>query len=200
MRGKVAYAYLNEANELALRKAGVWDKIKVIELAGTADIVPAMIEKKVDCFLWAIGGAYSLEIKTAVGLDWISLAEEEAGVVRGIAGMALWKAPRWILEMYDYPLDKVLRSYAYCFGLAVHSGMPDHVAYGILNAVYGDNHLDEVRSLTMDLKDTNIKLAVRDFWLPFHAGAVRFYKDKGVWTDAMEAKQKEFLAKGGFSK
>lgn len=78
--------------------------------------------------------------------------------------------------------------------------MEDQVAYGILNAVYSENRLNEVRSLSQDLNDSDIKLAVKYSWLPFHAGAVKFYKEKGVWTDEMEAKQKEFLAKRGLPK
>ncbi len=193
--------FQNQVAETVMRHAGVWDKATILEMATTSDIAPSMIEKKVDCFIWSIGGAYSLEIKTSVGMDWISFTEEEQrAAVAAVPGVVAWTAPRWILDMYGYPPNKILRSVAYCFAFAVRSDMPDHVAYGILNAVYGDKHLDEVRSLSKDLTDTTLDLAVRHFWLPLHSGAVRFYKDKGVWTGEMEAKQKEFLAKRGFSK
>jgi len=193
--------YQNKLIETVMTHAGVWDKATIVKMGSTADLAPAMIEKKVDCFYWAIGGAYSLQIKQAVGIDWISLTEEEQRVGLAVTpGEVAWTAPRWILEMYDYPSDKVLRSHAYCFGIGVRGDMPDHVAYGILKAVYGENHLDEVRVLSQDLTDTNIELAVQGFWLPFHPGAVKFYEEQGVWTAAMEARQKEWLAKRGFSK
>ena len=73
--------------------------------------------------------------------------------------------------------------------------MPDHVAYGIVAAIYDGNHLDEVRALSKDLTDTSIEMAVKHSWLPFHPGAVKYYKDKGVWTKEMEARQQEVLAK-----
>ena len=193
--------YQNKLIETMMRHAGVWDKATIIKMGSTADLAPAMIEKKVDCFYWAIGAAYTLQIKQAVGIDWISLTEEEQRAGLAVTpGQVAWTAPRRILEMYDYPPEKVLRSTAYCQGIGVRRDMPDHVAYGVLKAIYDENHLDEVRALSKDLTDTSIKLAVKHFWLPFHPAAVRFYEDKGVWTDAMEAKQKEFLAKRGFSK
>ena len=193
--------YLNEANKLILEKAGVWDKIKPIAMASTTEVAPDMIEKKVDSFCWAIGAPYSLQIKQSVGIDWISLTEGEAAAVMGIPGLVPWTASGWILKMYDYPPDKILRSYAYTFGYAVRSDMPDHVAYGMLDAVYGKNHLDEVRSLSKHLVETSLDLSVKYFWVPFHSGAVKYYKDKGVWTPEMDTRQKELLGmRGGGSK
>ena len=152
-------ASMNDCSEALLRHAGVWDKIIVVETAGTGDFASAMIEKKVDTFLGGLGAAYSLQIKQSVGLDFISLSEEEANVVNRIPGMVPWVAPKWILETYGYPPDKVLRSFAYCFGIAVRADMPDQVAYGILEALYGDNHMDEVRSLSKNLTDASASVA-----------------------------------------
>ena len=190
--------YQNKLAETIMRQAGVWDKATIVEMATTSDINPAMMEKKIDAFYWAIGGAYSLELKQATGIDWISLTEEEqqAGL-SATPGQIAWTAPPWILKMYGYPPNKVLRSTAYPQGIAVRADMEDHVAYGILDAIYSGNRLNDVRSLSQDLAESDINLAVKHSWLPFHAGAVKYYKEKGVWTDKMEAKQKEFLAKRG---
>lgn len=191
---KSAIPYQNRANEAILRKAGVWDKVTHIQFASTGDIAPAMIEKTVDSFCWAIGGPYSLQIKESTGIDWISLTEEEADAVRAIPGLTPWKASGWILEMYGYPPDKVLRSYSYLFAVSARAEMSENVAYGIVKAVFDGNHLDEVRSLSQNLSATSLKTAVADFWVPFHPGAVKYYKEKGIWTAKMEARQKELLA------
>jgi len=188
--------FQNRLVEQVMKYAGVWDKITVVEMASTADIAPMMIDKKIDCFWWSSGATFGLQIKEAVGIDWISLTpeEQEAGI-KGIPGTVAWTAPAWILEMWDYPPDKVLRSTAYCFAIACRADIPDFVAYGMLAAVYDDNHLDEVRVLSPDLTETTIELAVKHSWMPFHPGAVRYYEDKGVWTKEMEARQQELLAK-----
>jgi TRAP-type uncharacterized transport system substrate-binding protein len=36
--------------------------------------------------------------------------------------------------------------------------------------------------------------------LPFHAGAVRYYKERKLWTDELEKKQKQLLLEAGASK
>jgi len=73
--------------------------------------------------------------------------------------------------------------------------MPDFVAYGILAAIYDGNHLEEVRNLSKHLTDASIEKSVEKFWIPFHPGAVKYYKDRGVWTKETEARQKELLDK-----
>ncbi len=122
--------FQNLVAETVMKHAGVWDKATIVEMATTSDIAPSMIEKKVDTYIWAIGGAYSLEIKTAVGIDWISFTEEEQrAAVAAVPGVVAWTAPRWILDMYGYPPNKVLRSVAYCFAYAVRPDMPDAGGY-----------------------------------------------------------------------
>ena len=188
--------YQNKMNEQILRHAGVLDKVTIVEMASTADIAPLMIDRKIDAFEWSCGGGYAIQIKESVGLYWISLTpEEQKAGLKGLPGLVPWRAPAWILKMFDYPPDKVLRFIAYSQGVACRSDMPDHVAYGIVKALYDDNHLVEVRNLSKDLNETTIEMAVKYFWIPFHPGAVKYYKDKGVWTKKMEARQKELLAK-----
>jgi len=188
--------YQNRMYEQLLKYNGVWDKITMVEMAATGDIAPWMIDKKIDCFGWSCAAAFGLQIKEAVGLDWISYTpEEQAATIKGIPGIGPWTAPAWVLEMWDYPPGKVLNTVAYHHSQACRSDMPDFVAYGILAAVYDDNHLDEVRALSKDLTDASIELALADSWFPFHPGAVKYYKDRGVWTKEMEARQQELLAK-----
>ena len=41
-------------------------------------------------------------------------------------------------------------------------------------------------------------MVVQNFWIPFHPGAVKYYKkDREVWMEEAEARQKELLAKLG---
>ncbi len=40
-----------------------------------------------------------------------------------------------------------------------------------------------------------LKRAMQNVALPFHPGAVQYYKEKGVWTEALEANQKKLLSR-----
>jgi TRAP transporter TAXI family solute receptor len=183
----------NKAVEAAMRNAGVWEKATILKLASTAEIAPAMIDKKVDCFFWSIMAGYTLEIKRSVGLELIPLTkEEQQAAVNACPGMIPRNHPR--PEMHGYLPGAIIPTIGYVMGIVARANMPDYNAYGIVKAWYEEKHLDEVRSLSPSLETTTIENACKYFWNPFHPGAVKFYKEKGFWTSEMEKRQKELLA------
>ncbi len=185
---------LNLQVESIMKSAGVWDKATIIDFASIPDIAPAIISKQVDCWFAAVGAAYTLEIKQATGIDYISLSqsEMEAGMA-AVPGYVPWTMGPRLLKMYDFPPDRVINSLAYPLALTVRADMPDYMAYEIVKAFFDDNNLDEVRDLQGELEETSMELATKYFWVPFHEGAVKYYKENGAWDDEKEKKQQEYL-------
>jgi TRAP transporter TAXI family solute receptor len=185
------------AAKAILRRNGVLEKVKVVKFAIPSEIAPAMIDKTIDAFVWPPGAGVLTEIHASVGLDWIVLEPEDMEAARAdYPALVPWAAPSFVLKVYDYPPDKVVNGVAFCAAVACRSDMPAFVAEGILDAVYSDNHIDEVKSLSPFLGVyTNIENAVQYFWTPFHPGAVKFFKSKEVWTEKFEKRQQELLSK-----
>jgi TRAP-type uncharacterized transport system substrate-binding protein len=46
----------------------------------------------------------------------------------------------------------------------------------------------------------DIKSATAPRLVPYHAGAVKYYKEKGVWDSGVDKWQKEMLQKAGLAK
>jgi TRAP transporter TAXI family solute receptor len=70
--------------------------------------------------------------------------------------------------------------------------LPDEAAYAILEALL--NNIEKYKKVHVLLKDlTPQKLATVEAGVPFHPGAVKFYKEKGLWTDELENHQKALL-------
>jgi TRAP transporter TAXI family solute receptor len=183
----------NAAIEAAMKRAGVWDKADILKMTSTAEVTSLMIDKKVDCFFWSATAGYTLEIYKSVGLKWIPLTkEEQQAAVEACPGMMPRNHPH--PEMHGYPKDAIIPLVGYCMGIVTRRNMPDNVAYGIMEALYSDKHIDEVRSLSPSMETTSLENACKYFWNPFHPGAVKFFKDKKVWTPEMEKRQQELLA------
>jgi len=45
-------------------------------------------------------------------------------------------------------------------------------------------------------KEWSLQGAVKNPEIPFHTGAIKYYKEKGVWSGQLEERQKELLDKG----
>ncbi len=70
-------------------------------------------------------------------------------------------------------------------------GIPDGTVYKVVKSLLENNKL--FVSYHHDAKPWTIENALDNFQLPFHAGAIRYFKEKGAWTAAHATQQKKLL-------
>lgn len=86
--------------------------------------------------------------------------------------------------------DTVLISYP--IFLSASTDLSEEAVYVILKVIW--ENYKELQSAHAWLRQWKPEtMAVARQPVPYHDGAVKFYKEKGVWTDAMEKRQKELL-------
>jgi len=67
----------------------------------------------------------------------------------------------------------------------------NEIVYKVVKTLL-ENH-DLFVSYYRDAEMWTIKNTLTNVQLPFHEGAIRYFKEKGMWTAALEARQKELL-------
>ena len=143
-----------------------------------ADATSAMAAGKIDAFFW-IGGlptkAVSDMLATGVKVKFL----DASAYVQPMAAKygPVYRALNLPKSIYGTGAD--IPGMGIGNILFVNANMPEEQAYQILKTIFA--HLDEVHALHPQAKDLILADAVVGSSIPFHPGAVRFYKEQGVW-------------------
>ena len=81
--------------------------------------------------------------------------------------------------------------------VVTQAALPEDLIYQVMKAIF--EHLGELTSFTPITKiwtGDPLSSAV----LPYHPGAIKYYKEKKLWTDDLEKKQRDLLGELGLSK
>lgn len=167
--------------------------VKIISVPGVEAGVRALIEGKADANASTnIGMAATAELDAQSGARYISLGPSPEAVkrmqqyypcylvqVKPGPGMVGVKEPVWMM--------------AYDFFLVAAGKMSEDVAYQIVKCLW--EHDQELGTIHVRLKDwTKDRFVTPKATVPYHPGAVRFYKEMGVWTEEMAKHQQALLA------
>jgi TRAP transporter TAXI family solute receptor len=81
-------------------------------------------------------------------------------------------------------------------GFVSHKDLPDDFVYLLLKYAYAPQYRPDFEKISVvTAKESTLKRAVANATIPFHAGAVKFYRDAGVWTPELEKWQTDQLKK-----
>jgi len=173
----------------SLEAGGVWDKVKhVTRPASNSETCQMLIEKKFDVISMPLNPQL-LEVEKAVGLVPIGPGEEAIN--------KLTKSPYWAqftLPTGKFGVKEPIKTTAFVTCIFTYKDLPDNLAYLIVKTAF--ENLDELKGVHRYYKQWALKTAVENIPIPMHPGAIKYYKEKGVWTEKQEAVQKKLLSKG----
>jgi len=173
----------------SLKADGVWDQVKgVTRPASNSETCQMLKEKKLDVIAMP-PNPQLLEVEKAVGLVPIGPREE--------AIKKLTETPFWAqttVKPGKFSVQKDINTAATVICIYTYKDLPDNIAYLLVKTLY--ENLDELKSVHRYFKEWSPKRAVENIAIPMHPGAIKYYKEKGVWTSEQEAVQKKLLSKG----
>ena len=176
-----------------LASAGLtWNDVKAVPVNTVNDGVDALVQGRADVTQHALNSAKVKEADAAVGVRHVSddcTQEGEARLRKAVPGYY----PRVVKagSMTGVVEDTCVVAYdTYFF---VSKSVPDHVVEAALKAVWeSGNELPQIHAMFKEW--THDRAVDADVSIPYHPGAVRFYRERNIWKPGMDQVQQKLLA------
>ncbi|HHU75958.1 MAG TPA: TAXI family TRAP transporter solute-binding subunit [Firmicutes bacterium] len=167
--------------------------VNIVSVPSISDGVKAVIERRADCAGSAnVGFALVEELEATRGARFLSFDSSPEAVKR-----AQEEFPLYPIDVEPGPgftgVREPITMMAYDAYLIGRIDLSEEAAYAIVEAIWENN--EELSGIHPRLKEWTIDRFVSEqATLPYHPGAIKFYKDKGVWTEEMDALQESLLS------
>lgn len=184
--------------ETVLKAAGLDLKkdITVVYTAGVTEPVYAVTEGRSDATWASVGmGAVKELIAKVGGIYWVPLCDSPDSprakmlldVSPGISYVHIKAGKAPTVENDTWLMSKPIY-------LATYKGFSEQAAYQITKTIW--QNYAELAAIHPMLKGWTHKAMVsQDVVIPYHPGAIHFYKEVGAWSDKMEQAQQKLLSK-----
>jgi hypothetical protein len=168
-----------------------WDDVIKVPVTSLHEGWVALREGRVDAsFGQSLTVPDARETNAAIGIRWIGYPRNPEEIPEfkklfpGMKGMLLKPRPGGIL-------DREIWGQNLPFYYVASTHMSEETAYQLVKTAW--EHDTEIQPIHPALKRWTHDLMLGEPVAPFHEGAIRLYKEKGIWTKEMEQKQKELL-------
>ncbi len=199
LRGKrVAGNYptpsLQLQSEALLANGGLkWSDIVPIPVSSITEGVKAVIEGRADAANVTIGTPIIEELHAKSGARFLPLDPSPEAVLR-----AKEKFSGYPIKILPGPgrtgVEKEQYMWAYDIYVVGRDDLPDEAAYQVVKAMW--ENCKDFAPIHVLLKGwTQDRFVSKEALIPYHPGAIKFYREKGVWTEEMIKLQETLLAK-----
>lgn len=180
---------LNMKAEALLNFAGLtWNDVQQVRFPSYTAAIRGVIENTVDAAIASPNAAIVIELQTSRrGLQWVDIPPDDEEGWAQLNKVAPLFAP--IRETMGADLSEAkpanLASYKYPVLSVYNDNVSEEQAYNMVKAIAST--YDLYKDVNSYMPRWNITSSARTpIDMPFHAGAVRYFKEVGIWNDEDE--------------
>jgi len=190
---------LQALTEVQLESVGLsWDDVKQVPVTGTTDAMEALRNNRVDA---VIGGSLTnsaaMEADASIGLLALNVADISPDQIdsfpQDILDKFNEKVPGFYVEIGKggFVKEEVIMA-KYPMSFITNEQLEADTIYEILDTLWENyQELHPIFAWLEDWKPETFFDETPD--IPYHEGAIQFYKDKGVWTEEAEKNNQKLL-------
>ena len=185
---------LNNAMAALLSYANLgWDDVTPVEVGGYNASIDAVLNNRADVVGGACNSPPFLRLEASPrGLYFPSLPHDDLEAVARVRSRLPWYVPHLAFEGPTLPkegLEVFSSAYPLLVGLETSE---EAWAYSVVKIMH--HHFDEYKNNAPGATGWMLERQKFDqAFLPFHPGAIRYYKEIGAWSEAAEAQNQHNL-------
>src|SRR5215470_16791474 len=183
--------WYNVFGELASAGLG-WKDVRVVPVAGLNEGVDALIAGRADVATYGINGAKVREADASVGVRHLSIDCSPEGEKRLRAAVPGYYSRRVKKEEAAAVVHDIC-VVAYDIYVVAGKSTTDAVVDGLLRAVW-DNGSKLAPFHSMLREWSRDRMLGADVTIPYHPAAMRFYRERNVWSAEIDQAQQRLLS------
>ena len=165
-----------------LKNAGMdWSDVKKVPSVGLAQHWNLFKQGKVDVAMAGVGGGPNKDMNAKIpsGVRYISLNDSGSGAAAAVAHLKGGSYERIGKQKNYVAIREPAVLFAYDFMLFTNKNVADDVVYNVAKSMY--ESVKELHAVSPVWRTFNQQRISKDQGLAYHAGAMKLYKEKGVW-------------------
>ncbi len=186
---------LNNALTALLSYANLtWDDVEMVEVGGYNASIDAVINNRADVAGGACNSPPFLRLETSPrGLYWVEFPPEDAEAVQRVRDRLPWYVPHVATEGPAIDEDEGIEVFTSAYPLLVAMDDADtDMVYGMTKVIA--LHYDEYKNSAPGANGWRINgQQLENAFIPYHEGAIAYFREIGIWTPEAEAKQQDNL-------
>ncbi|PKM29448.1 MAG: C4-dicarboxylate ABC transporter substrate-binding protein [Gammaproteobacteria bacterium HGW-Gammaproteobacteria-11] len=173
-----------------------WADVRRVDASGTNEAIEALINGHADIMPMSTRTPLMERIAASPrGISWLGMpnnTDEEKAAWRRAQQVIPYYLPQFETRGAGVSEDNPWYGGGYALPILVTnaSRSADEV-YALTRFV--DEHYDEFQNLAPGAEGWELSRQVFDWVMPYHEGAIRYFREAGVWTDAHEAHNQRLL-------
>ena len=170
-----------------------WKDVTAVPMSGYVDQLKGIIQGKIDVGYAATVTPTVKELQAGPHkAGWILLPKANKAGWKRLQAIAPWLTPGLCKRAPGLPKGDTMEIGSYPYSIWSYAQVDPDIVYAVVKAM--DKGFDIYKGMHRAMPAFNIKAAVKDpSPVPFHEGAIRYFKEVGIWTPELEAWQKKQL-------
>lgn len=152
------------------------------ERLSVAESTGAIKDRKIDAFFWAGGvpTAAVMDLGSTPGIKIKLIAHDD--LIEKISKKYGPLFYRWVIPKEAYPgMTEPVPTIVYANILFCHEQLEEWIAYGIVKTII--EHREELMTVHKEAEKLTLETAVKGSPIPFHPGAIKYYKERKAWKE-----------------